>query len=192
MLIHSRKGSHTNMLIRCIYHMFIHFIRHNKCIISDCQFTDCHQLIPAKNFSARVRWITDDDRFCAIPKSLFYQRNIELILRRNQRNINGIGSGKNRICTIIFIKRRKYHHLVTGITDCHHGTHHSFRSTTGNNDFFIGIDRPVNCFSLLLRQCLPEIRRTKGYRILMRSLIRRLRKRIHYFFRWIKVRKSLG
>ena len=46
--------------------MFIHFIRHNKCIISDCQFTDCHQLIPAKNFSARVRWITESVKVCTL------------------------------------------------------------------------------------------------------------------------------
>ena len=63
------------------------------------------------------------------------RRHIKLIFRRNQRNINGLCPGQNRICPVISHKTGENTiTLSPGITDGHHGTHHRLRSAAGHDD----------------------------------------------------------
>ena len=73
--------------------MLIHLVRDNKCIISDRQFTDLHQLFSRKYLSARVGRVADDDRLCTILEALLDQFNVKPVFRRNERNIDRIRAG---------------------------------------------------------------------------------------------------
>ena len=174
MLVHTRKGRHADMLVRRIYHVLIHLVRHNESIIFDCQLPDLGQLFSGKYLSAGVGRVADDDRFRALLKALFYQIDVKLIRRRHQRNIDRLCPGQNRVCPIIFIKWGKYHNLISRIADGHHGTHHGFCTAAGHDNLRLRIDLSSNRFSLLLRQRFAEILRSEGNGILVRSLISHL------------------
>ena len=192
MLIHARKRCHGGMMIRCIDHMLIHLVGHHKGIILNGQFPDGEKLLLGEYLSAWIGGIADDDRPGSVPEALLHQRKIKVIFRRNQRDINGLCPGKDRICPVIFIKGREHHNLVARIADRHHGTHHGLRSAAGHDDLRLRVDGASNGLSLLFSQSITEILGSEGDGILMRSDIGCLRQRIPHFLRRIKIRKSLG
>ena len=192
MVIHSRKGSHTSMMVRRIDHMLIDFICNHKGIIFQSQLSDPHQFFPGKHLSAWIGGIADNDGFCSCLKSFFHQMHIKIVFRRNQRNINRLCSGQNSICSVVFIKRRKDHNFISRIADGHHGAHHGLCTSAGHHDLRFRINSPSNGLSLFSGKSFSEVLCAKGHRILVRPFIGRLSQGIHDLLWRIEIRKSLG
>ena len=88
MFIHPRQRSHTGVMIWCIHHMLINFIRHHKGVIPDSQCSNLHQFFSRKYLSAGIGRIADNNCLGTLPESFLYKADIKLIFRRNQWNID--------------------------------------------------------------------------------------------------------
>ena len=180
------------MLVRCIDHMLIHFIRYYKCVIFQRQFTDGHQFFSCKYFSARIRRITEDQRLCSVPKRLLQDRSVVMEIRRHKRNIDRVCPGENRVCPIVFIERAENRNLVSRIAHRHHRCHHGLRSSTGHNDLLTRIDRTIPFLCIHVCQSIAEIFRSECDRILVRAMFRRHLQCLQDLLRRIKIRESLA
>ena len=172
--------------------MLIDFICNHKGIIFQSQLSDPHQFFPGKHLSAGIGGIADNDGFCSRFESFFNQIHIKIVFRRNQRNIDRLCSGQNSIRSVVFIKRRKDHNLISRITDSHHSAHHGLCTSAGHHDLRFRINSPSNGLSLFSGKSFSEVLCAKGHRILVRPFIGRLSQGIHDLLWRIEIRKSLG
>ena len=190
-LEHTGQAGHADVLSGRIDDVLIHFIGHHKGVVLDCQLCNGFQLVPAEHLAAGVGGVAQDQCLGTLGKAFLDKRNIKLISRRNQRDINGLCPGKNGVGPVILVKRREDHHLVAGVADGHHGCHHGFGAAAGHADLGVGIHLVVQGRAGLFRQCLTEVLRAKGHGILMRAVVGGLCQRIQQLLRRVKVRKTL-
>ena len=183
MLEHTGQAGHADVLSGRIDDVLIHFIGHHKGVVLDRQLCNGFQLVPAEHLAAGVGRVAQDQCLGTLGKAFLDKRNIKLISRRNQRDINGLCPGKNGVGPVVLVKRREDHHLVAGVADGHHGCHHGFGAAAGHADLGVGIHLVVQGRAGLFRQCLTEVLRAKGHGILVRAVVGGLCQRIQQLLR---------
>ena len=179
------------MFVGGINDVLIHLVRDHKGVVFQRKLGDGFQLIPAEHLSAGVGRIAQDQRLCPFGKALFDQAQVELIRRRDQRDIDGFGSGKDGVCPVVLVERREDHHLAAGVADGHHRGHHGFGPAAGHANFRVGVHLMMEGRAGLFRQCFAEILRTKGHRVLVRALIGRFGQCVQKLLRRVKIREAL-
>ncbi len=77
------------MLCRGVYDVLIHLICHHKGVILDGQLCNGLQFIPAEHFATGIGGVAEDEGLGTPGKALFNKAQVEFIIRRHQRDING-------------------------------------------------------------------------------------------------------
>ena len=113
-------------------------------------------------------------------------------IRRHKRNVYRLGASEDGVGSIVFIEWGENGHLITRVDDGHHNRHHSFCASAGDCDFAVRVIGNAGKMLLLSGQSFAEILSAPGNGILMRSRMGNLGKTVGDFYRWGKIRKSLG
>ena len=129
------------MLIGLIYNMLIHLIGNHISIVLLCKISNQLQFLTGEHLTAGIGRIAQDQCLGILLKGRFQLFRVKMKFRRIKRHINRLCSGQNRICSIIFIKRRKDNDLISRIRYRHHSGHHCFRAATGNNNLSVRVNR---------------------------------------------------
>ena len=112
-------------------------------------------------------------------------------LWRYQRNIYRLSSGKNGVSTVVFIKRREYYNLISGVSYAHHSSHHSFCTAAGNDYFRIRVELLTGKMLMFTCKSLTEILSSPCNGILVVVLFSYLCKTVEYLLWRLKIRKAL-
>ena len=171
--------------------MLIHLIRHHKGIVFQGQSADGQQLVPGKHLAAGVGGVAQNKGLRPIPEALLHLVQVKVIVRRHQRNVDGLCPGENGIRPVIFIEGREHHHPVARVADGHHGAHHGFGAAAGHHDLLVRVNGPADGLPLLFRHRLPEVLRAKGDGILVRPLFGGTGQRVCNFLGRVKIREPL-
>ena len=153
--------------------MLIHLIGDHKGVVFHSQLTDTHQLLPGEHLAAGVGGVADNDGLCPLLKALFHSIHVKAVLRRDQRDIYGVGPREDGVRAVVLVEGREHQHLVSRVANGHHSAHHSLGAAAGNHNLCFRVDLPANGPALFLRQRLTEILRAEGDGILMGAFVGR-------------------
>ena len=190
-LEHTGQAGHADVLCRGVDDVLIHLIRHHKSVVLDGKPGDGFQLVAAEDLAAGVGGVAEDKRLGTLGKALLDEAQIELILRRHQRDVDGFSPREDGVCAVVLVKRREDHHLVAGVADGHHGGHHGLGAAAGDADFRVGVHLVVEGRAGLFRQRLPEVLRTEGHSVLMGAVVGGFGQRVGQLLRRVKIREAL-
>lgn len=75
------------------------------------------ELLTGIHLAGGIRRITEYNRFRAILERRPQRPGIEVIFRRNKRNVYRLGTRENGIGGVVFVTRREHHDRVSGIAE---------------------------------------------------------------------------
>ena len=191
-LPHTGQAGKVGVGVRCVDDMLIHFVGDDVGVVLFGQVRDGFQLSTGEHLAAGVGRVAQDQGLGVLLESSFQLVHVKIKRGRVQRHINRLGPGKDRVSTVILVKRRKHDDLVAGVGHRHHGSHHGLGAAAGGHDLAVGVDFTAHQAALLFGQRLAEVLRAPGDGILVEILVGDLGQAVQNSLGRVKVRESLG
>ena len=191
-LVHPGQRGHADVVVGGIDHVLVDLVGDDKGVVLQGQLADPHQFLPGKDLAAGVGGVADDDPLGPLAEALLHQTQVEVILRRHQGHIDGLGPREDGIGAVVLVEGRKDDDLVPRVADGHDGAHHRLGAAAGDDDFLLGVDLPADGPGLFAGQSLAEILGAEGDGILVGPLVGHPGQGVQNFGRGVKIREPLG
>ena len=155
------------------------------------QAGDQFELVAREDLAAGVRGIAEHQGFRPQRERAPQFVRVEGEVGRAQLDVHRFGPAQDGVGAVVLVERREDDHPVARLANGHHRRHHGFGAATRDDHIGVGVQRQPHVVALFRGQCLPEVRRTPGDRVLMRAFQGRACRGLAECERRVEVREPL-
>ena len=180
------------MPVRRIEDMLVNLVGDNIGIVLLCEVCDYLEFLTGEHLAAGVGGITEYQRLGVLPERRFQHVCVEAVLRRNKRNVDRLGAGKDSVRAVVLIERREYDDLIARVGNGQHSRHHRLSGAAGNDYLGVRVDVVAHEALLLCGYRVAEVLGAPGRSVLVEILLSDLRQALEYLLRRLEIREALG